>query len=78
MGDRRVKRIKPLYTIAELCRLTELSRGQIERLLRRNGIRVLQTGCGKRWVPLSEIVEKLDWLEKSLRLMAYLEQMPPK
>jgi len=70
-----MKRLKPLYTIAALCRMTGLSRGQLERLLSRNGIRVLQTGPGgRRWVPISEILEKLEPLEKSLRLCALVER----
>jgi excisionase family DNA binding protein len=72
-----MKRAKPLYTIAELCRMTGLSRGQIERLLKRNGIRVMQTGRGKRWVPLAEIAEKLDLFARSLKLAEFLNDGPP-
>jgi len=70
------KRLKPLYTIAELCKMTGLSRGQVERLLRRNGIRVMQTGR-RRWVPLSEIAEKLELLSRSLKLADFLNDAPP-
>ena len=71
------KRLKPLYTITELCRMTGLSVGQVERLLRRNGIRIMQTGRGKRWVPLSEIAEKLELLARSMKLADYLNEHPP-
>lgn len=71
------KRLKPLYTITELCEMTGLSVGQVERMLKRNGIRIMQTGRGKRWVPLSEIAEKLEMLSKSLRLVEFLSDAPP-
>ncbi len=64
----RTLKLQPTYRIAELADMAELSQGQMRRLLESHGVQLRR--CGRvLLVPLSELVDKLDWLRHSWRVL---------
>jgi excisionase family DNA binding protein len=57
-------RIQAVYTVPELSSMTGISRWRLLRLLRRNKVAMVKMGV--HWlIPLSELTEKLSWLQSS-------------
>ncbi len=58
--------LRPLYTIAELVRATQMGRARLRRMLEERGVESFYVR-GRPYVPLSEIVAKLKPLWDSVQ-----------
>jgi hypothetical protein len=64
--------VRPLYSIAELARVTRMGRGRLRRMLDERGVELLFVH-GRPCVPLSEIVAKLKPLWDSVQASEALQ-----